>query len=382
MSAILRGVAWTIAVVVGIGLLAATTLWIRYGGGGPFPEDRTRAPERSMDSVELVANLEWPPGNVAVAPSGRLFFSLHPEANPPTQVAELIDGQVIPYPPDGRLPEGIQFQSVLSLRVDQQDRLWLLDYALHGTGQPRLLAFDLSRDEMVHRYDFPPEIAGLGSHLNDFQVSPDGSRIYIADASIMARTPALIVYDLASGQSRRLLEGHPSVTAERFVPVVQGIEMAIFGVFAIRPGVDSIALSRDAEWLYYAPVTNEHMYRIRRSSLDDPNLSPGDLAEQVEVFARKTLSDGITTDEAGNIYLSDPNESAVVILGRDRQLRTLLKDPALRWPDGFSFGPGDWVYVTCSALHHVIMRGSSHIRSNAPYQIYRFKALAAAQAGH
>ena len=147
-----------------------------------------------MDSVELVANLDWPPGNVAVAPSGRLFLSLHPEANPPTQVAELIDGQVVPYPPDGRLPEEVQYQSVLSLRVDQQGRLWVLDYAVHGTGQPRLLGFDLARDELVHRYDFPREIAGLGSHLNDFQVSPDGSHIYIADASIMAKSPALIVY--------------------------------------------------------------------------------------------------------------------------------------------------------------------------------------------
>ena len=124
------------------------------------------------------------------------------------------------------------------------------------------------------------------------------------------------------------------------------------------------------------------MYRVRRRDLDDVALAAPELGLRVEVFARKTLSDGITTDSAGNIYLSNPNESAVVVLGPDRKLRTLLKDPVLRWPDGFSFGPDGWVYLTCSALHHVIMRSQEHIRANAPYQIYRFKALSSAEPGH
>jgi hypothetical protein len=42
------------------------------------------------------------------------------------------------------------------------------------------------------------------------------------------------------------------------------------------------------------------------------------------------------------------------------------------WPDGLSFGPGGWRYVTCSSLH-VMFRTTAHMKANAPYQIYRFK---------
>jgi hypothetical protein len=324
--------------------LAILGLWLRYGGGERF-EDRTGEPRLAASVLEVVADLDLPPGNIAVSEQGRVFFSFHPEASPPVQVAELVDGTPVPFPDDELQPEGSdprRFQSVLSLRIDRQGRLWTLDNAHHGVGQPRLLAFDPDAREVVHEYDFPREIAPLGSHLNDFQVSP--------------------VYDVEAGRARRLLEGGVSVGAEPFVPVVQGREMLLFGVVAIRPGVDSIALDRNGEWLYYAAVTAQYLYRIRTRDLDEPSLSPEALAARVERFAPKTMSDGITTDRSGGIYLSDPENSAILRLAPDATLTTLVKDPVLRWPDGFSFGPGGWLYVTCSALHHVIGRDRSGVR--------------------
>jgi hypothetical protein len=69
-------------------------------------------------------------------------------------------------------------------RIDRQGRLWTLDNANHGLGQPRLLAFDLASGELVQRHDFPRQLAPRGSHLNDLQVTPDGRHVLIADASI------------------------------------------------------------------------------------------------------------------------------------------------------------------------------------------------------
>ncbi len=360
-----------------VAFVLVAVIWIRHGGGDLFP-NRTTDPEMTWDQVEVVANLELPPGNIAVSRSDRVFFSFHPEANPEVQLAELIDGNAIPYPTEN----APTLESILSLRIDRQNRLWVLDNANHGTGKPQILAFNLINDRMIHQHDFDKVIAPLGSHLNDFQVDPAGRKIYIADASIMAKNPAIIVYDTQTKISRRLLENHESVSPEHYVPVVQDKKMQIFGVFAIRPGVDSIALDRTGEWLYFAAVTARHLYRVRTRDINDESLSPGELAKRVEPYGRKTMSDGISTDNQGNVYLTDLEHSAIVLMGADRKMRTLLKDRRLRWPDGLSFGPGGWLYITCSSLHTVIMESRETVQSHAPYQIFRFRPPAGAVPGH
>lgn len=377
LSIVAAGLAALVAVLV-------LGLWIRYGGGERFP-DRTSRPLLPASVLEVVADLELPPGNIAVSESGRVFFTFHPEAGPAVNVAELVDGTPVPYPSMAHQPGGdepLRFQSVLSLRIDRQGRLWALDNANHALGQPRILAFDLASGELVHHHDFPREVAGLGSHLNDFQVDPQGRFVFIADASIVAKTPALVIYDVEARASRRVLEGHESVTAEQYVPVVQGRKMLLFGLVAIRPGVDSIALDRRGEWLYFAAVTARHLYRVRASDLVEASLPAETLAARVETLSEKTMSDGITMDLADNVYISDPEHDAVLTLDRQGVLRTLLQDPRLRWPDGFGFGPDGWLYVTCSALHHVIGKSEDHIRAHAPYQIYRFRPGPAGVPGH
>lgn len=369
---ILLGVAAFLVLLLVAGIALIHT---RYGGGSPDFPDRTTTPLLSGEVLETVAELDWPPGNVSVSDGGRVFFTLHPEARPPFQVAELVEGRAVPYPgptfqADGDEP--LRFQSPLSLRVDRFGRLWVLDNAHHGLGQPRLLGFDLASGKLVHHFDFPSEIAGLGSHLNDFQIGPFGRRFYIADASIFAKRPALVVYDAEKRAARRLLERHPSVMPEDYVPVVQGRVMRVFGLFAIQPGVDSIALDARGEWLYYAAVTATRLYRVRTRHLDNPRLTPEQLAQRVEVFADKTMSDGILMDLADNVYLTDLEHDAIVRLRADRSLETLIRDTRLRWPDGLSFGPEGYLYVTCSALHHVIGRTPGHVRDHAPYAIFRF----------
>jgi len=369
------------------GLLLAVlfaTLYVRYGGGADFP-DRTGTPMLRVNALEVAAQLPTPPGNVAVSADGRVFASLHPEARPRHKIVEIVDGAARPWPneafQDGK-GEPRWFRNVISLRIDRQQRLWTLDNGEHGLHPGRLLAFSLKTGEVMHEYEFPRAIAGLGSHLNDFQVSADGRFVYIAEASFFAKTPALVVYDVQRQAARRLLEGHPSVVAEKFTPVVQGRRMVALGVVSIRPGVDSIALDPAGEWLYFAPVTNLHLYRVRTADLRNEQLPPAELAGRVETWAEKTMSDGITMDTAGNLYLTDPEHSAIVRLRPDGTRETLLKDASLRWPDGFSWGPDGWLYVTCSALHQIIGMPPWTWKNGAPYQVYRFKPGGTGVPGH
>ena len=202
--------------------LSASVIDAIYGGGDEFP-DMFKTPSMNADNLEVVANLDYPPGNISVSNEGRIFFTFHPEAKPPVNIAELVDGEVVPL----TVPEEIKLSSVLSLRVDRQNRLWLLDFAEHGMATPQIVAIDLNTMQLAHHYEFPSDIAGMGSHLNDFQVSHDGKFIYIAEASILRKTPALIVYNVESKDARRLLEGHDSVEPDDFVPVVDNEKMLI-----------------------------------------------------------------------------------------------------------------------------------------------------------
>ncbi|HUI27227.1 MAG TPA: L-dopachrome tautomerase-related protein [Candidatus Kryptonia bacterium] len=364
-----------VAAIVAALLVLVIAVRVFFGGGRRL-EDRTTAPVLPASTLETVVNLDYPPGNIAVSKTGRIFFTLHPDGRPPAKVLELIDGKPVPYPDEAfqrPLPGTPHFQSILSVRIDRQDRLWTLDYADYGQGQPRLLAFDLATNKLVQEYDFPSNVAGFLSMLNDLQIDPAGEKIYIAETSPIKQTPALIVYDTVKKSSRRLLEGHPSVAAGPFITQAPGRDMIIYGIYALRIGVDSIALDKRGEWLYYGSVNGDRMYRIATKDLNDESLGPAALAAKVQDFAAKTLSDGLTMDVADNIYLSDMEHSAILTLGPDRKLTTLLKDPRLRWPDGFSFAPDGWLYVTCSSLQHVLFVSTAHMRANAPYQIFRFK---------
>ncbi len=386
----LRGLKFLGILLILLVIGAATGLRHIYGGGDDSFPDRSGEPSLSGDALETVANLDNPPGNIAVSVDGRIFFTQHPEARPELKVVQLVDGQPHPFPnlafqtgrhEDGRY-EPRYFRNVLSLRIDRYNRLWTLDNGHHGFDAARLLAFDLEDGRVVHEYVFPPGIAGLGSHLNDFQVAPNGRTLYIADASFFAKNPGLIVYDVQNRNARRAVENHESVVAEEYIPVVQGRKMQAFGLVAIRPGVDSIVLDPKGEWLYFAPVTNNFLYRVHTDDLLNPKLPREELYARIERFAEKTMSDGLSVDRQGNIYISDLEHSAVLSLSPSGELRTLLKDERLRWPDGFSFGPDGWLYIACSSLQHVIGRLPGNITAHAPYQIFRFKPGTEGVPGH
>jgi len=353
-----------------IGLLV--TIRIRHGGGRDF-EDRSSSPRLPSAALETVAALDEPPGNIAVSATGRIFISIHPLSRPEkNKVVELIDGKPRPYP-DAASQLNL-FQAVLGLAIDRQNRLWLLDDGLQGIKQPRLLAVDLQTNRLVKRYDFPSQIAGFGSFLNDLQIDPAGQKIYMADTSTLAKKPAIVIYDIERNSARRVLENHPSVVEQDWIINAGGRKMVLgWGLFVLKPAVDSIALDRSGEWLYYGPMAHESMFRVRTQDLNDRSLTSEELGNKVEEFGPKPLSDGLSMDLEDTIYITDVEHGAILALGPDRNLKTLVKDPRLRWPDGLSFGPGHWLYISDSALQDVLFKSKKYIRAKAPYYIFRFK---------
>jgi len=348
----------------------AATAWIRYGGGEPYP-DLTSAPVLQQETLEEVLSYPLPIGNVAVSENDRVFFTVHPEARPTgNKLLEFVDGAAVPYP--GLRQQAELFDTVLGVAIDRQGKLWTIDHGNHGTRSARLLAFDLGNGEVVHDHRLPAEIAPMGSFLQDLQVSADGRTVIIADASFWRKSPAIIVYDVESATARRVLESHPSVSAEKYTIAHDGKEMRFFGgLVALRGGIDGIALG--PEWLYYAALSGSSLYRIRLSDLRDPELPPTQLARRVEEYSAKPLSDGLSTDVEGNVYVTDIEHSAIFRIGEDREPRTLFRSSRIRWPDALSFGPDGWLYVADSALQEVVLQPQEYIQAHGPYAVFRFR---------
>jgi sugar lactone lactonase YvrE len=352
-------------------LLTGTIVaWIRYGGGEPYPNLST-SPVLAEDALEEVLEYRLPIGNVAVSKSGRIFFTVHPEARPKgNKLLEYVDGAAVPYP-DGKSQQQL-FDTPLGVVIDRFDRLWTIDHGNHGMRTARLLAFDLATGELLHDQKFDDTIAPKGSFLQDLQISADGRTAVIADASFWLMNPAIIVVDIETATARRILEGHPSVSAEKYLIRNQDREMSFYGgVFSLRGGVDGIAL--DKKWLYFGALSGSSLYRVRFSDIADPSTPNSQIAARVERFAEKPLSDGFSVDVNGHVYITDVEHNAIFRVDERGELRTLITSRQIRWPDALSFGPDGWLYVADSALGEVILQSKDHIKEQAPYKIFRLQ---------
>lgn len=355
-------------------LLLATsiTLRVRHGGGEAYP-DLTSPALLGEDELEEVLSYPEPIGNVAVSRDGRLFFTVHPESRPQgNKLLEWVAGAAVPYPNGTVQPHLLG--TVLGLVIDRQNRLWTIDHGNHGFGTARLLAFDLATGELVHDHEFTADVAPAGSFLQDLQVSSDGRTVVIADASFWRKSPAIIVYDTGTRSARRLLEAHPSVSAENYLIRNTVKDMTFLGgLVSLRGGVDGIAFDADNEWLYYAALSGSSLFRVRVRDLLERTLPARQLANRIERVSKKPLSDGLSVDLDGNIYVTDVEHGAVFIVDTNGELKTLLRSARIRWADALSFGPDGWLYLADSAIPDQVLQTRKHIDRHGPYFIYRFK---------
>jgi sugar lactone lactonase YvrE len=367
--------------IAAIALVGAAMLRVRYGGGDPYP-DLSTSPLLAESGLEVVLAYPEPIGNVAVSSEGRVFFTVHPESRPQgNRLLEWVDGAAVPYPSGAVQPH--LFNTVLGLAIDRQNVLWTIDHGNHGFASARLLAIDLGSGDVVHDQRFLPETAPAGSFLQDLQVSDDGKFVFIADASFWRKKPAIIVYEVASRKARRVLESHESVSAGNYMIRTASRDMTFLGgLVTLKGGIDGIALDADNEWLYYAAINRDAMFRVPVRLLKDALLPSRQLASAIERYSAKPLSDGLSADLDGNLYITDVEHGSVMIVGADREPKTLIRSGRIRWPDALSFGPGGWLYLADSDIPDQVLKSRDHMKSRAPYYIYRFHPGHTGNPGH
>jgi sugar lactone lactonase YvrE len=379
------------ALFASLGLLVllaavALTFRLRYGGGQPYPDVTAGiAPLLPDAALEPVVVSEEPIGNVAVTPDGRVFYTIHPESRPTgARLLEWKDGKATPWP---SVAMQARLGLVLGLATDGR-QLWAIEHGNHGTSPPRLFAFDLATGALTHEHAFAD--AELGSFYQDLEVSHDGRTVYIADASFWRRNPAVVVYDVPSGVARVRLRDHPSVYPQEWIIHTPAKQMTFFGgLVSLQTGIDGLVLSADDQWLYYAAMSHDGLFRVPTAALRDPSTSDAAVAAAVERLpGKKPLSDGLGIDAAGDILVTDVEHGAVVRMSSVPSASAasgasgvVFKTPKVRWADGVTFGPDGWLYLADSAIPEQMLQSKDHIHAEKPYYVWRIRTEPAGIAG-
>ncbi|WP_245291600.1 major royal jelly family protein [Methylosinus sp. R-45379] len=341
------------------------------------------------DRVSVIGSLQQGPGNVTATPAGKIVMSQHQFYEPSASVVEWrADGTIKPFPSealnDRSRRSGLSLDSVLGIRTDADGVVWMLDNGMRSGVTPKLVGWDTRQDKLHRVIYFPEPIAPKNAFVNDFTVDRRHNRIFIADPAGGVNA-AIIVVDLATGASRRVLEGHASVIPEGRDLVIDGraIETKDAAGRLSRPhiGVNPITEDLANEWVYFGPMHGTSLYRIKASDLADENLEQSALAAKVERYSAKPICDGITIDKDGNIYLGDLAENAIGVIKTDRSYFRLAQGPELAWVDSLAFGPSGKLYAVVNQLHRSAALNGGVDRSKPPYLLIDIKALAEGMPG-
>lgn len=345
-------------------------------------------PHHSGATPTPIAAFDNVPVGIAASQDGRIFLAFSRAIDPkqPFSVAELSNGQPMPFPPGFRQDDGPpaddRLLAVQALTIDGQNRLWILDSAKVGTsaiepGAPKLIAIDLASGNAVQTIRFPASIAGKTAFLNDVRIDLTRNRAYLTDASGEGPN-GIVVVDLASGNSWRRLNDHPSTKPDRnLVLVAEGYPLIQRnGPNKGQPmmlGADGIALSGDNRWLYYSPLTSHELYRVDAAALADRSRSDADVASTVQDLGNKNFAaDGLLEDAQGRIYATDFEHSAIHRLDSSGRWETIVSNSDVAWPDTFALQSDGTLLVTATQIHW-----SPRIRGfdqrKRPFRIYRIQ---------
>jgi sugar lactone lactonase YvrE len=352
-----------------------------------------QAPDTRIGEMELVAEFNNPmQTGVTVSREGRIFINMPRWFDPtPFTVGELKRGRLVAYPDEhvNRYDEtdyANTFVSVQSVVVDPSDRLWVLDTGSIAMGPirpfgPKLVGIDLKTNQIFKKIQFPATVVMPTTYLNDIRFDlrrGEGGLAFITDSASMG--PAgLIVVDLTSGNSWRRLSGHPSVMAQpNFTPTVEGQPLMVrepgLPPQPLTIGSDGIAISHDGKTLYYRPLVSHHLYTVSVDALADQNKSDQDVAATVQDLGDiGYASDGLESDNQGNIYLTDYDHQAVHRRDAHGTDHVLVQDPRLIWPDTLSVGHDGYLYISVNQLDRAPRFHNGQDLRQPPYPLFRTK---------
>jgi sugar lactone lactonase YvrE len=307
---------------------------------------------------------------VAVSKTGRLFLTFPRWEDPvDSTLMEWKAGKLIAYPNAAfnRLAKRAAATRIINAQsayVDDLDRLWVIDtgsvkMAATLVGGPKLLSIDLATNKVLKTYALPPNVALPTSYLNDVRIDTKHGKegfAIITDSSTSGPN-GLVVVNLETGESSRRLNDHPSTKADpTVVPIIDGKRLVIRPKHGpeipVKVGSDGLAIDATGDNVYYCPMISRHLYRVSLAALTDPAKTDADVLATLKDLGEKGISDGIATDTAGNLFVTDVEANSVKRLGPDGTYQTVMRFSKYFWVDSIAIQNGD-LYATGNELHRL-----------------------------
>lgn len=337
--------------------------------------------------VVVYATVDQAAGNIAFKAQGDLVYSHHPFFMPQYRVVSYNSNtkSVSPFPNLSwntyRTSDDHYLSNVLGIRDDSNGLVWMLDMGQRDPVTPKIVVWNTLTNQQERIYYLPVTALKDTSQPNDMVVDLIHHVFIIADEGIGnggdGSTAALIITDMKTGLSRRILEGTRTTLSENTPTIINGKALAVNGK-NLLVGADGITADSKFEWLYYAPLNGTKLYRVRISDLIDESLSANKLDKLIETFSSKPNNGGLSIDTAGNLYLTALESNSVsVILAKDRSVHQFISDKNMLWPDGVSYNQKDgYMYVSAAQVNLGAVFNNGVDMSTQPFYIFRFKPLA------
>lgn len=167
--------------------------------------------------------------------------------------------QIFPNPEWASNPEnGIGIANAIGIQETEDNKLYVLDWG--------------NENNQLDRIYYIPEFAqNKNSFLQDFTIDQKRKMIYIADMGradfLGEQAPAILVLNLESGQTKRVLENDASFLPDDKGILINGTPLTVStakGKKSLNLGLNPIAIDPDNEWVYYGTVNAEHIIELNR----------------------------------------------------------------------------------------------------------------------
>lgn len=183
--------------------------------------------------------------------------------------------------------------------TDDKGFLWVVDAAGIGLGKVyqksnKVVKINLATNKIERIYRFPENVAGEDVYLNDIRIDNHNGVAYLTNSN----TGGIVVLNINTGESRLVLTNSPSVKSDlnyHFSPL--GTELKKGDGSLLKVNSDGIALTPDNQYLYYKPLTDNRLYRIKTDGLRDFKMSDKVLENKVEDLGKFVTSDGMIFDK-------------------------------------------------------------------------------------